>query len=186
MASPRTPWRQPSHLDLSVWPSLRVAPRGLLSPGRKRRSRLRWGRLHAVRSKHFCRCQWKCKPKDKFSGLTKSRSADYVAPRSMLNSMSTPTRNLGINSMAQEVTWLVTWEFDFATHWGGGGVKLENLWNKKTQINSVGWQHARVDNNKTNKAQASRYWGGGRVKNENLGPPPPELYLGRHTGSYSL
>ena len=28
---------------------------------------------------------------------------------------------------------------------------------KKAQINSIGWQHTRVDNNKTNKAQASRF-----------------------------
>ena len=41
--------------------------------------------------------------------------------------------------------------------WGGGGIKFENLWNKKPQINSVGWQHTRVDNNKTNKAQAGRF-----------------------------
>ena len=42
---------------------------------------------------------------------------------------------------------------------GGGGVKMENLWNKKPQINSVGWQHmrVRVDNSKTNKAQDSRF-----------------------------
>ena len=40
---------------------------------------------------------------------------------------------------------------------GGGGVKLENIWIKKAQINSVDWQHTRVDNNKTNKAQDSRF-----------------------------
>ena len=28
---------------------------------------------------------------------------------------------------------------------GRSKVKLENLWNKKTQINSVGWQRTRVD-----------------------------------------
>ena len=28
---------------------------------------------------------------------------------------------------------------------------------KKAQINSVGWQHTRVDNNNTNKAQVSRF-----------------------------
>ena len=39
---------------------------------------------------------------------------------------------------------------------GGGGVKLEHLRNKKAQINSVG-KHTRVDNNKTKKAQASRF-----------------------------
>ena len=27
----------------------------------------------------------------------------------------------------------------------------------KSKINSVGWQHTRVDNNKTNKIQASRF-----------------------------
>ena len=42
---------------------------------------------------------------------------------------------------------------------GGDGVKLENLWNKKAQINTVDWQDTRVDNNKTNKAQVSRYCG---------------------------
>ena len=31
----------------------------------------------------------------------------------------------------------------------GGGVKLEKFWNKRAQINSVGWQYTRVDNNKT-------------------------------------
>ena len=29
---------------------------------------------------------------------------------------------------------------------------------KKPRINSVGLQHTRVDNNKTNKAQASRFY----------------------------
>ena len=33
----------------------------------------------------------------------------------------------------------------------GGGVKLEYYWDKKAQINSIGWHHTRVDNNKTNK-----------------------------------
>ena len=42
--------------------------------------------------------------------------------------------------------------------WGGGGKKKEIYEaKKKAQINSVGWQHKRVDNNKTNKAQASRF-----------------------------
>ena len=37
-------------------------------------------------------------------------------------------------------------------------VKLEiNETKKKRQINSVGWQHTRVYNNKTNKAKASRF-----------------------------
>ena len=41
--------------------------------------------------------------------------------------------------------------------WGKEGVKLENFWNKKHKINSVGWKHTRVDNNKTNEAQTSRF-----------------------------
>ena len=46
----------------------------------------------------------------------------------------------------------------------GGGDKRENyymqLWNKT--INSVGWQHTRVGNNKTNKIQAVCGGGGGK------------------------
>ena len=41
---------------------------------------------------------------------------------------------------------------------GLGGVKLENVKNKKGRIIFVGWQHTRIDNNKTNKAQASSFW----------------------------
>ena len=43
------------------------------------------------------------------------------------------------------------------TVWGGS--KIGNFWNKKktSKTNSVGWQHTRVENNKTNKAQASRF-----------------------------
>ena len=40
---------------------------------------------------------------------------------------------------------------------GGGGVKLKIYEIKKAQINPVGWQHTRVANNKTNKAQASHH-----------------------------
>ena len=36
--------------------------------------------------------------------------------------------------------------------WGGGREKFENVWNKKkAQINSVGWQHTRVDTTKQTK-----------------------------------
>ena len=38
-----------------------------------------------------------------------------------------------------------------------GGRKLENLWNKKRKINLFLADNTRVDNNKTNKAQASRF-----------------------------
>ena len=41
------------------------------------------------------------------------------------------------------------WEIKKNKKGGGGGVKVENCWNKKAQINSVDWQHTRVDNNKT-------------------------------------
>ena len=36
---------------------------------------------------------------------------------------------------------------------GGGGKIRKLMKQKKDQINSVGYQHTRVDNNKTNKAQ---------------------------------
>ena len=39
----------------------------------------------------------------------------------------------------------------------GGGVNWTICETKKAQINSVGWQHTRVDNSKTNKAPASRF-----------------------------
>ena len=43
---------------------------------------------------------------------------------------------------------------------GGGGKIGKYLKQKKPKINSIGWQHTRVDNNKkTNKAQASRLCG---------------------------
>ena len=62
--------------------------------------------------------------------------------------------------------WMQPYDISAGTSSAVGGSKLENLWNKKTQINSVGWQHTRVDNNKTNKAQASHFCssasGGGR------------------------
>ena len=44
----------------------------------------------------------------------------------------------------------------------GGGVKLEHLWNKKAQINFVGWQHTWVD--KQNK-QSLGWREGGEIKN---------------------
>ena len=55
--------------------------------------------------------------------------------------------------------WAASGDKFNGTAGGGGGVKWKNLWNtkKKPKINSVGWQHTRVDNNKTNKAQASRF-----------------------------
>ena len=40
----------------------------------------------------------------------------------------------------------------------GGGKTKEIYETKKPKINSVGWQHTRVDNNKTNKAQTSRFY----------------------------
>ena len=50
--------------------------------------------------------------------------------------------------------------------------KLENLENKKkAQINSVGWQHTRVDNNKTNSCfySTASY----PTSNRTIAPPPP-------------
>ena len=42
---------------------------------------------------------------------------------------------------------------------GGGGSEMEKFMkHKKPKINSVGWQHTRVYNNKTDKAQASRFF----------------------------
>ena len=43
--------------------------------------------------------------------------------------------------------------------WGGGGRVKWKIYmkTKKNKINSVGWQYTRIYNNKTNKAQASRF-----------------------------
>ena len=56
-----------------------------------------------------------------------------------------------------------------AVEWGEGG-DWNNFETKKAQINSVGWQHMRVDNNKTIKAPSAaqhpiRRGGGGKRKN---------------------
>ena len=54
------------------------------------------------------------------------------------------------------VSWRCCLLLRSTVEWGGGS-KTGKFMKQKTQINSVGWQHTKVDNNKTNKAQASRF-----------------------------
>ena len=50
-------------------------------------------------------------------------------------------QTLNVPSPPEETTWPFWRLHAEETYLGRGGVKLGNLWNKKNQINSVGWQH---------------------------------------------
>ena len=82
--------------------------------------------------------------------------------------------DVALRGKASVKAYVLLWRFALKWNgyceWGGGGMEGDKQ--KKTiamtiselifeiknlQINSVGWQHTRVDNNRTNKAQASRF-----------------------------
>ena len=72
----------------------------------------------------------------------------FTPPPPYLNPRIPRSREMLVVSLTRNMSTRPRWRHKVQP----GGVKLENLWNKKAQMNFVGWQHTRIDNNRTNKA----------------------------------